>query len=237
MTTHQVQHFPDAAALAAAAAAFLLTSARAAVRARGRFSLVLAGGRTPESLYRLLAAPPLVKQIPWSSIHIFQGDERCVPPDHPASNYRLAAASLLSPGLIPAANIHRMRGEEPDPSQAAVEYQRQVEEFLAGEGFDLVLLGMGPDGHIASLFPGSPWLKARDRLVAAVTEPTGDPPLPRLTLTLPAINQAASALIMVTGPEKARIVDEIMRDRQVAADKYPAALVAPRDQLCWLVGS
>jgi 6-phosphogluconolactonase/glucosamine-6-phosphate isomerase/deaminase len=114
MTIRQVEHFPDAAALAAAAAAFLLTSARAAVKARGRFSLVLAGGRTPETLYRLLAAPPLAQQMPWPDIHIFQGDERCVPPDHPASNYRLAAASLLRPGLIPVANIHRMRGEAPD---------------------------------------------------------------------------------------------------------------------------
>ncbi len=225
--------------MAQVAGRYLLSAAHQAVAEHGRFSLVLAGGRTPERLYQLLAAPPLAAQMPWKNTHVFQGDERGVPPEHPASNYRLAAASLLASGLIPAVNIHRMQGEAEDIAGAAVDYQRQIRDFFSlgadRQGFDLILLGMGNDGHIASLFPGSPLLAEENRLVAAETEPAGDPPLPRLTLTLPAINSATRILVMISGPDKQKIMSEIMTDRTAAAKKYPAALVAPRRELLWLV--
>lgn len=239
-TQMKTRYFPDSGAMAAAAAEYLLAAACEAVAARGRFSLVLAGGRTPELLYRQLASLPMADQMPWAATHIFQGDERSVAPDHPESNFRLAAATLLAPGLVPGANIHRMRGEAPDLTLAAAEYQREIELFLqsgprAEGGFDLVLLGMGGDGHIASLFPGSPLLAEQRRLVAAVVEPAGNPALPRLTLTLPAINGAARVLFMISGPEKQRILEEIMANSQAVAGKYPAALVRPGKELLWLV--
>lgn len=243
-----IHHFSKPEAMAAAAAEYLLKMATDAVARQGFFSLVLAGGRTPEALYRLLAAPPLADQMPWGATHIFQGDERCVAPDHPASNFKLAAETLLIKGRIPAANIHRMKGELP-PAAGAEEYRRELEKF--GHNFDLILLGMGTDGHIASLFPGSPLLEEQERTVDAETNPAGSPPLPRITLTLPPINRSATVIIMVTGPEKAAIVSEInqgvierearrvtgdspQQDR-LTAEKYPAARVRPVGELLWLV--
>lgn len=227
--------------MAAAAAEYLLAAANENVVARGRFSLVLAGGQTPAALYRQLASPAQARRMPWAGTHIFQGDERCLAPQHPDSNFHLAVTTLLASGLVPAGNIHRMRGEDPDIIRAAAEYQREIEEFLhhdqtAAPGFDLVLLGMGTDGHVASLFPGSPLLGEKKRLVAAVTEPAGNPPLPRLTLTLPAINSAARVLLMISGPEKQQILNKIMANHQTAGEKYPAALVRPGNELVWLVG-
>jgi len=234
-----VRHFSDENAMAAAAAEYLLAVANESVVARARFSLALAGGQTPAALYRLLAAPPLAGRMPWGATHIFQGDERCVAPCHPDSNFHLAVTTLLASGLAPAGNIHRMRGEDPDIIGAAAEYQREVEEFLFRDpttepGFDLVLLGMGVDGHVASLFPGSTQLLEKKRLVAAVTEPAGNPALPRLTLTLAAINSATRVLLMISGPEKKKILNEITANSQAAAEKYPAALVRPGKELVWL---
>lgn len=229
-----LKKFADPEAMAAAAAELVVAEAQAAVAARGLFSLVLAGGGTPLPLYRRLAGPPWAAAIPWQQTHIFQGDERCLPPEHPESNYGRAAATLLSRVPLPAANIHRMAGELP-PSQGAADYRRQLAAF--NRDFDLLLLGMGNDGHIASLFPGSPLLAERDQLVAAETRPAGSPPVPRLTLTLPAINRAAMVIIMVSGPEKARIVEEIHQDPQAAADQYPAARVKAGRQLLWLVST
>ncbi|MDF1614852.1 6-phosphogluconolactonase [Desulfurivibrio dismutans] len=234
----EIQKFADTDQMAQAAAELVLTSALAAVIDRGVFSLVLAGGGTPLPLYRRLAAPPFLAQMPWELTHLFQGDERCLPPEHPDNNFGRAAATLLAPGQVPADNIHRMAGEDPDPERAAADYQRRIKDFcrdLAVTDFDLLLLGMGDDGHIASLFPSSPLLAEQDRLVAAETKPAGKPPVPRLTLTLPAINSARRVLLMISGPEKERIMTEITTDPKAAAAKYPAALVAPRQELYWLV--
>ncbi|MFH7319454.1 6-phosphogluconolactonase [Desulfurivibrio sp. D14AmB] len=227
-----IKKFPHPQAMAQAAANLIIDRARAAVTTRGFFSLVLAGGSTPLPLYELLTSPPLVREMPWAATHIFQGDERCVPPTDPASNFGRAAAVLLPPGLITPANIHRMAGELP-PAVGAERYRRELAGF--GHDFDLVLLGMGTDGHVASLFPGSPLLAVKDQTVAAEEQPVGSPPLPRLTLTLPAINRAATVIIMVTGGRKARIVQEIKEDPRAGAAKYPAALVRPRQELLWLV--
>ncbi|ADH85687.1 6-phosphogluconolactonase [Desulfurivibrio alkaliphilus] len=233
----EIKKFANTDQMAQAAAELVLTSALAAVIERGVFSLVLAGGGTPLPLYRRLAAPPFLAQMPWELTHLFQGDERCLPPEHPDSNFGRAAATLLAPGQVPADNIHRMTGEDPDPKRAAAAYQRQIEDFcrdFAVNSFDLVLLGMGSDGHIASLFPGSALLAEQDRLVAAETEPAGNPPVPRLTLTLPAINSARRVLLLTSGPEKEKIMNEIIADRQAAAARYPAARVMPSQEFYWL---
>ena len=230
----KITRFPDPEAMAQAAAGLIITNAHAAVAERGRFSLVLAGGGTPLPLYRLLVAPQLTERVPWQATHIFQGDERCVPPDHPESNFGRAAATLLAPGQVPPTNIHRMKGEL-FPAEGAAHYRRDLEEF--GHEFDLILLGMGADGHIASLFPGSPLLQEERLTVVAEEQPVGSPPLPRLTLTLPVINRAARVIIMVSGPEKGEIVEEIRRDQSAAATKYPAALLRAREDLLWLVSA
>lgn len=226
------RYFTEPEAMAEVAAELVTHQARQAVAARNLFSLVLAGGSTPLPLYRLLAAPPWHERMPWAATHLFQGDERCLPPDHPESNFGRINASLLTPSQLPPAHIHRMAGELP-PSQGAAEYRRQLATF--GHDFDLILLGMGTDGHVASLFPYSPLLAAEEELVAAVEEPAGAPPVPRLTLTLTAINRAATVIIMATGEQKAAIAAEIRHAPQRAADKYPAARVKPREQLWWLI--
>lgn len=230
----KVLKFASPREMAEAAAELVLDRALAAVHERGLFSLVLAGGGTPLPLYQRLAAEPYLARMPWPQTHLFWGDERCLPPRHPESNFGRAAAILLAPGQVPAANIHRMPGELP-PAEGAAVYRRELAEL--GRDFDLVLLGMGEDGHVASLFPGSPLLAEEEAPVAAVTEPTGQPPVTRLTLTLPAINRAATVLIMVSGPTKAAIVEEINQDRQAAAHRYPAALVQARSELLWLVSA
>lgn len=227
-----IKKFPHPEAMAVAAAGLIIDRARAAVAKRGLFSLVIAGGATPLPLYKLLASPPLAREMPWHDTHIFQGDERCVPPTHPESNFGRAAATLLAPGLVPEANIHRMAGELP-PAEGAEHYRREIAKF--GRDFDLILLGMGADGHIASLFPGSPLLGEQEQTVAAVEQPVGSPPLPRLTMTLPLINRAATVIIMVSGQKKARIIEEIAQNHQESTTKYPAALVRPGEELLWLV--
>lgn len=230
----EIRKYADVDLMAQAAAELVLAKARTAVVTRGIFALVLAGGGTPLPLYRLLAAEPFLSAMPWPQTHLFLGDERCLPAEHPESNFGRAAATLLTPGQVPEANIHRMTGELP-PKEGAAHYRRELAEF--GRDFDLVLLGMGSDGHVASLFPGSPLLTEREALVAAITEPAGQPPVPRLTLTLPAINRAATVIIMVSGAAKAAIAEEISRDRQAAAQQYPAALVQPREELLWLISA
>lgn len=191
----------------------------------GRFNVALAGGSTPRQLYERLANHVL---LDWGRIHLFWGDERCVPPDHPESNYGMAQSILLDHIPIPPVNIHRMRGEI-DPEEAAVEYQVQIANHFRTPGnappaFDLILLGMGEDGHTASLFPGSPVLDESDRWVVNVTHTQPPPPLiPRLTFTLPLINATRNVLFMVTGKAKAGTVSRILINRE----KLPAGLVNP----------
>src|SRR5262245_4716453 len=178
----------DAPALADAAAAAIVEASVASVAEHGRFTLVLSGGATPRETYTRLAAPPFVEQVPWDRTWVFFGDERCVPPDHAESNYRMASETLLSKVAIPAERVYRMRGEAEDPEEAATEYARTLSTVLelrrgALPRFDLVLLGMGLDGHAASLFPGSPAAREIFRTVVAVH--AGAARLPqRLTLTI-----------------------------------------------------
>ena len=226
----------DGTSLADAAARAIVQAASASVAARGRFTLVLAGGGTPRATYMRLAAPPLAEQMPWERTLVFFGDERCVPPDHPESNYGMANETLLSKVPVPAKQVFRMRGELPDPEEAATAYARTLTEVLALRRgalprFDVVLLGMGVDGHTASLFPGSPAAREVFRPVVAVHAAAASIPQ-RLTLTLPPINAAAHVMFLVSGPEKAKTLKAILRDEAVP----PAGMVRPTDgALTWFV--
>jgi 6-phosphogluconolactonase len=236
----QVIVLPDAAALAQEAAGRFFEQARQAVGSRGRFSIALSGGSTPEGTYRLLAREPYQSQVPWDGVHLFWGDERCVPPEDAASNYHMAHQALISHVPIPAENVHRIRGEL-SPQAAARAYRREMEDFFCGPlpRFDLVLLGLGGDGHTASLFPGSDALEAVDKMALAVEAEYEDRPARRVTLTLPAINAARQALFLVSGEAKAGIVAQVLGTRTVLgsrAGSLPAERVCPTaGELTWLL--
>jgi 6-phosphogluconolactonase len=224
----------DADAVAHEAAQRFVDQAIAAVDVRGRFSVALSGGDTPGRLYRLLAEEPHRQRVPWERIHLFWGDERCVPPDHPGSNYRLAAEWLIDRVPIPPDNVHRLRGEL-EPKAAARLYALELVDYFCGPRprFDFVLLGLGSDGHTASLFPGSPALRETEHLAVAVEASYEDRPAHRVTLTLPAINAARSILFLVTGEAKAEIVHRVLDG---PAGQLPARLVDPvAGQLTWLL--
>lgn len=226
----------DPDALADAAARLVVGAAAEAVGARGRFTIALAGGLTPVATYAKLAAPPWRDRVEWGRTWVFFGDERAVPPDHPESNYRMAHETLLAKVPIPKAQVWRIRGEAEDPEAGAAEYAKALAEaFGTRRGqlprLDLVLLGLGVDGHTASLFPGSPVLREVFRTVAAVH--AGAAAIPqRLTLTLPVLNAAARVVFLVTGAEKAKVLKAVLGEHAL----LPAALVSPENgELVWLV--
>src|SRR5438067_1029161 len=180
-----------------------------AVAARGRGTLALAGGNTPRRTYELLTEPPLRDAVPWDALHLFWGDERCVPPDHPDSNYRMAREALIDRAPIPAANVHRVRTEEGSAAAVAAYDERELRTFFALEvedvpRFDLLLLGMGPDGDTASLFPGSPALDETRRLV--VPNRIDYMPHERVTFTFPVLNAARVIAFLIAGRDKAESV-------------------------------
>jgi 6-phosphogluconolactonase len=206
----------------------------AAVRARGQCSVALAGGSTPRNVYRLLSDEPFRSRVVWDQIQFFWGDERHVPVDHPDSNYRMAAETLLSKVPVRARNIHRMHGEIRDADLAAREYEDVMRTSFnvrdAAPRFDLILLGLGGDGHTASLFPGTPALAERQRWCVANWVNTLS--AYRLTLTLPVLNAARVVLFTVSGSEKASIVRDVLRGRR----DVPARLVQPSDgELWWML--
>ena len=228
---------PDPKAVAHEAARRFVALSREAAGSRGRFSVALSGGSTPEQLYRLLVSEPYRAQVPWAEVHFFWGDERCVPPDDPGSNYALANEMLISRVPVPPENVHRVRGEL-EPGRAARAYEQELQDFFcAPHGglhirFDLVLLGLGEDGHTASLFPASPALAETGSLVAAATAVYQDRPAQRVTLTLPAINSARQILFLVTGSTKASIVQSILKG---TGDRLPAQRIQPAaGLLTWL---
>lgn len=227
----------DIGGLAGWAAAEFVRLAERSTREKGRFAVALSGGSTPRSLYALLATSAYSRQVPWPDVHLFWGDERCVPPDHAESNYRMAREALLANVEIPTQNIHRMAGEK-QPAAAAIEYEQELKAFFRlapGEvpRFDLILLGLGEDGHTASLFPDSDALAETKRLVSAnyVAKLNAY----RLTLTLPVLNGAAVVLFLVSGASKATVIDEILRGDELS-NRFPAARVDPPDgRLVWLI--
>jgi 6-phosphogluconolactonase len=235
--TREILHCPDLTELSRGAATLVVKQARARVAEKGVFTLVLSGGKTPLGLYEMLGQPPYLSQMPWSQTQFFWGDERCVGPDSPFSNFGAAQATMLAKAPIPAGNIHRMHGELP-PQEGAEAYQLELQGFFGHTAeefpeFDLVLLGMGANGHVASIFPGSPLLQEDHQWVAAVP-PGGEPSLARLTLTLPVLGCARDILFLVSGENKREAVHTILEDPENAGD-YPAAQVHPQDRLWWML--
>lgn len=219
----------DAERLAEAAARRIVALASAAVARRGRFVVALSGGSTPRATYRLLATEPHASAIDWLRVQVFWGDERCVPPHHADSNYRVARRALLDHVDLPARNVHRIRGEL-TPEEAAAAYRAELEAALGDRGrFDLILLGLGPDGHTASLFPGTTALEEGQRAVVAVhLEELG---AWRVTLTLPVLNAARHVMFLVSGADKANALARVLE-----GERLPAGLVQPSDgSLTWLV--
>ena len=228
----EIQVYPNSARLMQAAAEVVAAAGEAAIAAQRRFNLVLAGGQTPAALYSLLAANPYAARLNWEAVHVFWGDERCVPPNHPESNYRMARETLLDHVPIPPRNVHRVRGED-DPVRAALAYQDELRAHFNGPPrFDLVLLGMGADGHTASLFPGAPALAEHVRLaVAAFATHSGSW---RVTLTYPALNAAALVVFLVSGGSKAETLRAVLEGPQRPAE-LPAQAVRPTGgRLLWL---
>jgi 6-phosphogluconolactonase len=230
----------DVNALMEAAASQIVALAAEAIAEHGRFAWALSGGSTPKQLYGLLAQPRFASQIDWTRVHFFWGDERCVPPDHVDSNFRMVREALLDAIRPRSEQVHRMRGEI-DPEEAARAYAEELSRFfgvaVAGPPprFDLILLGLGGDGHTASLFPGTPALHENQRWVVVNQKAEGEPL--RLTFTLPLINAAAHVRFLVSGASKAVRIEQILDDVPAAgSDVLPAQLVRPvRADLQWLL--
>lgn len=237
-STREIAIFESLHQLTLAAAERFISESKSAALERGRFTVALAGGNTPRSLYTLLASGGYRSRVEWSKVHFFWSDERSVPPIHKDSNFRMARETLLSQVNPPAANIHRIPAEKTIASEAAKAYAEELKSFFGlreGEWprFDLVLLGMGPDGHTASLFPGTMVLHERELLVAApwVDKFKGY----RITLTLPALNHAAHIIFFVAGPEKAAALQQVL-EGAFQPDTYPAQLIHPADgTVTWMV--
>ena len=237
-----IRILPDAGTLARAVADLVAARSADAIGARGRFTLALAGGETPRSAYTLLADGTYTGSVDWTRVDLLWGDERCVPPDHPRSNYRMARLALLTRVPVPPQQVHRIRGED-EPHAAAAAYERLLRDLLGSSGADgppergpdLVLLGIGPDGHTASLFPG---LRAvRERVRWVVAERGGPGALWRVTLTPVVLNAAREVAFIVSGAGKAGALREVL-EGPLAPDRLPAQAVRPASgRVTWLVDS
>ncbi len=220
------------AAVADEAAKRLVEAYEEALALKGRFSLALAGGSTPRLLYQRLSMEPFIDRFDWSKVHIYFGDERCVPPDHADSNYRMAREAMLQHLPIPMDNIYRMRGEI-DPQAAATEYGQLLKEQFGDAGCDVVLLGMGEDGHTASLFPGTEALAEQHHRCVANFVPKLN--AWRLTMTAPFINRAWQVMILVTGQSKAERLRQVLEDKP-DPNETPITLIRPEvGKLVWLL--
>lgn len=227
----------DIPELSAQAAAEFVRLANERSATAGRFVVALSGGSTPRALYSLLAGAEFQSQVPWDRVHLFWGDERCVPPDHPDSNYRMAFETLLSKAPVPEKNIHRLEGELA-PEAAAAGYEQTIRDFFRLSGsdwprFDLIFLGLGDDGHTASLFPGSEALHENKRLVVATY--VEKLKTYRITLTLPVLNRAANIFFLVAGASKAAILAEVLQEKR-GSESLPARRIDLQGgRLVWFV--
>jgi 6-phosphogluconolactonase len=228
--------FPDLDTISQHAAQYVTRVANEAIVTRGRFTIALSGGNTPRKLYHLLGTEPYRSQIDWNLVEFFWGDERCVPPDDSESNYRMAREELLDHISTPAAHIHRMPADQPDRDAASLAYTREIQRVFSTDGipaFDLIQLGMGPEGHTASLFPHQPSLHETTRLVMPVSVPK--PPPDRLTFTPPLLNAARNILFLATGPDKASVMQTIA-EGPYNPDEYPAQIVQPaHGEVVWML--
>ncbi len=232
----ELHTFPDAQELIRAAATLFINLGQQAIAERDRFLVALSGGSTPKALYSVLGSPEYAPQLDWMKVHFLFGDERAVPPTHSDSNFALANTMLFTPLRIPSIQIHRMRGEDP-PEIAAIQYEETLRKLTGSApgpwpALDLVLLGMGDDGHTASLFPGTPSVAEQTRWVVPGLSPQGT--RLRITLTLGVINHASVVLFVVTGPNKAKIVQRVIEGSSSDPTPSPAALVRPETgRLLW----
>jgi 6-phosphogluconolactonase len=232
---NDVRVFDDTLHLIAATADEIVSISRAAVDARGRFVWALAGGSTPRDVYRLLAGDAYRERMPWNAIHFFWGDERHVPPDDPDSNFRMAREAMLDAVPVPEENIHRVMAEEPDAQRAAAEYESTLRSFFAlapGQWpvFDLIQLGLGKEGHTASLFPGGAAIRERERLVVAPWVEAQS--TFRVTFTPPVLNHARRTLFLVSGEEKAEALHAVLEGAR-EPEVYPAQIV--EGNCLWMV--
>ena len=229
-----IRFFKDLEEISQAAAEVFSEAADGAIAERGRFSVALSGGNTPRRLHEILAAEPFRSQINWKAVHVFWGDERCVPPDDPRSNFRMARETLLDHVAIPSENIHPVQGEL-DPAQAAEKYEAELQAFFVGKPpvFDLILLGLGDNAHTASLFPHTPVLNETKRWASQVYVAELD--MYRVTFTAPLINQADQVVFLVSGAGKAAALQNVL-EGPYHPQEYPAQLIRPNGaHPLWLV--
>ncbi|HZY88352.1 MAG TPA: 6-phosphogluconolactonase [Gemmataceae bacterium] len=239
MSAPIVRRFPDAEPVSRAAAEEFVRRAAEAIAARGRFTVALSGGSTPRRLYQLLAGEPYRGQVDWGRVEVFWGDERSVPPDDKESNYRMAREAMLTALALPPGHVHRMEAERADRDTAAREYQAEIARAFGvdanGEppAFDLILLGMGPDGHTASLFPHTAALGETKRWVVVNHVPKFN--TDRMTLTYPVLNRACEVLFLVAGADKAEPLAEVLQGPP-DPERLPSQRVRPTDgQLLFFV--
>lgn len=229
-----IEVLPDKAALIQRSLDLVVEKMQAAVAERGRCTIALAGGSTPKPLYEKLAT----QNLPWDRVHVFWGDERYVPPDHPDSNQRMARQAWLDNVPIPPGNIHPIATEDADPAAAAKRHEAELQEFFqAAPGtfpqFDIILLGMGDDGHTASLFPHTPALQVCDRLITVGTK-DGQP---RISFTVPLLNLARSIIFIVAGASKRPALAAVFAP-EGDTEQYPSRLIHPvAGELWWLLDS
>jgi len=235
----EIRILANGTAIARRAAQEFVQAAASGVREKGSFNVVLAGGSTPKALYRLLVNDPTLRsQVPWDKMHLFFGDERHVPPDHPDSNFRMATEAMISKSPMKPEQVTRIKGEYPDAGQAALEYEKALREYFKlkdGEypRFDLVLVGMGNEGHTLSLFPGTKALHADGRI--AVRNWVGKLYAERITLTAPAASNAVQVIFTVTGADKAPALKAVL-EGPFEPEQLPAQLLQPKNgKLLWLV--
>jgi 6-phosphogluconolactonase len=232
MLMPEIKVVGDPNSVALLAAERIVAAAESAIEIRESFSIVLAGGSTPKSLYMLLATEEVRSSIDWTRVHVFFGDERCVPPDHAESNYRMAREALLAKVPVPGDNIYRIPGEA-DPAEAAQDYDATLKDYFADTGPDVALLGMGDDGHTASLFPHTDALAETKRRCVANFVPKLNKW--RLTLTAPFLNRSEQVLILATGTAKAVRVAEVLEGPRVP-DELPIQLIQPvSGRLTWIM--
>jgi len=230
----EIRVLPNAAEAARAAAEELAVAAGDAIANRGVFRVALSGGTTPKRLFNTLSTPRFRRRVDWGRTRVYFVDERCVPPSHERSNYRLAKEHLLDPLCVSPANVFRMKGEG-EPRRAAADYEKLLRGEFRGRvpRFDFLLLGLGADGHTASLFPGTKALREKIRWVAANSGPS--PEEWRLTLTLPVLNAARRVVFLVAGGDKANVVSTVLA-KKPGYRKLPASRVRPpRGSLVWIV--
>jgi 6-phosphogluconolactonase len=239
MTGTEIHVFAEAPDLAREAADLFVWMGRQAIDERKRFSVALSGGSTPRALYELLPGTTFSSQLDWGRVEFYFGDERGVPPEHPESNYKMAYETLFRPLNLKPDQIFRMVGEVPDPARAAHEYETVLRNRFAMPApawpcFDLILLGMGEDGHTASLFPHTPALLEQERLVVANQAPRGI--RNRLTFTAPLINHARLVLFLVSGESKASAARAVLEGGNQDPSQFPAKLIKPaQGRLLWFL--